>query len=334
MSRVAAELGVCWWTVMNAVIEHGTPLVGDPERVGAVRSLGVDETTFLSANRLHSIIYATGLVDLEAKVLIDLVEGNAAADLAAMAKERPQAVARGHRGGGHRPGRVVPSRTVAAALPRPPGGESLPRRPCRQPVPGQGAPTGPERDARPSRPQGRSALPDPQAVGLGCRAPRRAGLEPDAPGPARRRSPRRGPGRVAGEGVGSPSISRRTRRWRRPCSTRSSPAAPPTTSRRSAHSATHSSPVGRRSSPTTTAVHRTGPPRGLTCASNASSAAATASSGSSTTASASSFTPEVSAGPAVPGRLGSEPALPSQTRSATVCRASFVSGRQSVHSTQ
>ena len=81
VSRMAAELGVCWWTVMNAVIEHGTPLVDDPERVGPVRQLGVDETTYLSATRAHSTIYATALVDLEAKVLIDMVEGNGAADL-------------------------------------------------------------------------------------------------------------------------------------------------------------------------------------------------------------------------------------------------------------
>ena len=81
VSKVAAELGVCWWTVMGAVIEHGTPLVDDPDRVGAVRQLGIDETTYLAAKPLHPTIYATGLVDLEAKVLIDLVEGNAAADL-------------------------------------------------------------------------------------------------------------------------------------------------------------------------------------------------------------------------------------------------------------
>ncbi len=81
VSRVAAELGVCWWTVMNAVIEHGTPLVDDPDRVGPVRQLGVDETTYLSATRAHPTVYATALVDLEAKVLIDMVEGNSAADL-------------------------------------------------------------------------------------------------------------------------------------------------------------------------------------------------------------------------------------------------------------
>ncbi|MEI6665631.1 MAG: hypothetical protein WCL53_05705, partial [Chloroflexota bacterium] len=52
--QVAGEFGVCWRTVTNAVTEHGTPLVDDPDRVGAVRMLGVDETSFLKANRHHS----------------------------------------------------------------------------------------------------------------------------------------------------------------------------------------------------------------------------------------------------------------------------------------
>jgi transposase len=81
VSSIAGEFGVCWWTVMNAVIEHGTPLVDDPDRVGAVVQLGVDETSFLKANRAHSTIYATGLVDLEERIVIDMVEGNSAADL-------------------------------------------------------------------------------------------------------------------------------------------------------------------------------------------------------------------------------------------------------------
>jgi hypothetical protein len=38
VSQLADELGVCWWTIMNAVIEHGTPLVDDPDRIGPVRS--------------------------------------------------------------------------------------------------------------------------------------------------------------------------------------------------------------------------------------------------------------------------------------------------------
>jgi transposase len=81
VSQLADELGVCWWTVMNAVIEHGTPLVDDPDRIGAVGQLGVDETSFLAATRDHATIYATGLIDLERHVVIDMVEGNSAADL-------------------------------------------------------------------------------------------------------------------------------------------------------------------------------------------------------------------------------------------------------------
>ncbi|MBA3369456.1 MAG: ISL3 family transposase, partial [Geodermatophilaceae bacterium] len=81
VAGVADEFGVCWATVMNAVVEHGTPLVDDPDRVGTVTQLGVDETAFLAANRSHSTIYATGLVDLEARIVIDMVHGNKAADL-------------------------------------------------------------------------------------------------------------------------------------------------------------------------------------------------------------------------------------------------------------
>lgn len=44
VAQLARELSVEWWTVMNAVIEHGTPLVDDPNRVGAVTKLGLDET--------------------------------------------------------------------------------------------------------------------------------------------------------------------------------------------------------------------------------------------------------------------------------------------------
>lgn len=81
VAQLARELGVCWWTVMTAVIEHGTPLVDDPARVGEVEKLGVDETSWLRAKPGQSTRYATGLVDLDRSVMIDLVEGNSADDL-------------------------------------------------------------------------------------------------------------------------------------------------------------------------------------------------------------------------------------------------------------
>ena len=81
VSTVAAELGVCWWTVMNAVIEHGTRLVDDPARVGSVTQLGVDETSLLAANRDHHTVYVSSLVDLTRHIVIDMFGGNSAADL-------------------------------------------------------------------------------------------------------------------------------------------------------------------------------------------------------------------------------------------------------------
>lgn len=89
VSQLADELGVCWWTVMDAVIEHGTPLVDAPDRVGPVTDLGVDETSFLAANRRHSTVYATGLVDLNRRIVIDMVEGNGAADLGGWLDRQP-----------------------------------------------------------------------------------------------------------------------------------------------------------------------------------------------------------------------------------------------------
>ena len=89
VTQLAAELGVCWDTVMDAVREHGEPLVDDPHRVGAVRALGVDETTFLTATKDHGTLYATGMVDLDAKVMIDVIEGNSAHDLGSWLDRQP-----------------------------------------------------------------------------------------------------------------------------------------------------------------------------------------------------------------------------------------------------
>ncbi|MGA9077401.1 MAG: transposase [Acidimicrobiales bacterium] len=66
---------------MSAVRDYGTPLVDDPDRVGEVNSLGIDEKAFLRANAEHPTMYVTGLVDLERRVLIDVIEGNPVIDL-------------------------------------------------------------------------------------------------------------------------------------------------------------------------------------------------------------------------------------------------------------
>jgi transposase len=90
VTQMAAELGVCWDTVMDAVREHGEPLVDDPGRVGVVSALGVDETTWLSATKDHPTLFATSLVDLRRRVVVDVIKGNSATDLGSWLDRQPQ----------------------------------------------------------------------------------------------------------------------------------------------------------------------------------------------------------------------------------------------------
>ncbi len=46
VSEVAADLGCDWHTVNDAVIAYGRRLVDDPDRLGTVTALGLDETLF------------------------------------------------------------------------------------------------------------------------------------------------------------------------------------------------------------------------------------------------------------------------------------------------
>ena len=75
VAQVAAKFGVAWGTVMAAVVEHGTPLVDDPDRLAGVQALGVDETAFLAANGRHHTQFVTGMVDVTAARLLDVVPG-------------------------------------------------------------------------------------------------------------------------------------------------------------------------------------------------------------------------------------------------------------------
>ena len=91
VASLARWLGVSWATVMTAVRDYGTPLVDDPGRVEEVSSLGIDETAFLKANAEHPTMYVTGLVDLEQRVLIDMIEGNRAIDVSRWLSSKDEA---------------------------------------------------------------------------------------------------------------------------------------------------------------------------------------------------------------------------------------------------
>jgi transposase len=73
VAAVARDLGVGWATIMQAVRDHGRPLVDDPTRLEEVAALGLDETSFLKATRVAPTRWVTGLVDLERGRLLDVV---------------------------------------------------------------------------------------------------------------------------------------------------------------------------------------------------------------------------------------------------------------------
>ncbi len=83
VAAVARDFGVSWATVMTAVAEYGRPRVDDPDRLAGVERLGVDETAFLAASHRHPTLFVTGMVDVAAGRLLDVVEGRSGAALSA-----------------------------------------------------------------------------------------------------------------------------------------------------------------------------------------------------------------------------------------------------------
>jgi len=81
VSQIARRFGVGWNTIHAAVGEFGTALVNDPDRVGEVEQLGVDETSFRAAKPTHRTEYVTAMVDLKRRVVADVVEGRKGSDL-------------------------------------------------------------------------------------------------------------------------------------------------------------------------------------------------------------------------------------------------------------
>jgi len=128
VSGVADELGVCWWTVMHAVEAHGRPLVDDPRSSRARHLPRCRRDLVLEGQPEHPTVYATGLVDLEGKKVIDMVEGNAAETCADGAPAPTRMVGR-REGRRHRPGGVLPGRPQPAPRPCRASGRSVP---CRE----------------------------------------------------------------------------------------------------------------------------------------------------------------------------------------------------------
>jgi len=88
VAEVARRFGVGWHSAWAAVERHGRPLVDDPRRLHGVRALGVDEHKMLDGGPTHHTIYATQLVDIDSKRLLDVVKNRSAASVSGWLAER------------------------------------------------------------------------------------------------------------------------------------------------------------------------------------------------------------------------------------------------------
>jgi transposase len=75
VNEVASDLGCDWHTVNDAVIAYGTALIDDPDRIGDVEALGLDETLFCRVGRWRRQAWSTQIVDVGEGRLLDVVEG-------------------------------------------------------------------------------------------------------------------------------------------------------------------------------------------------------------------------------------------------------------------
>lgn len=83
VAALAAELGVGWHAAMTAVIDHGGPLVEDPERMGATTVLGLDDHNFARGRHDRRARWSTIALDLDRGLVIDVFEGRDTAQVAA-----------------------------------------------------------------------------------------------------------------------------------------------------------------------------------------------------------------------------------------------------------
>lgn len=92
VSDVADELGCDWHTVNDAVMAYGAALIDDdPDRIGAVKALGLDETLFNKTGPWRRQSWCTSIVDVAGGGLLDVVEGRDSAGSSAWITARDEA---------------------------------------------------------------------------------------------------------------------------------------------------------------------------------------------------------------------------------------------------
>ena len=78
VAQAARDFGVSWHAAMAAVRDHGRPRVDHLARLGAPTAVGLDETSFLAATAEHPTLLVTGIIDLDAGRLVDVLPARSA----------------------------------------------------------------------------------------------------------------------------------------------------------------------------------------------------------------------------------------------------------------
>jgi transposase len=89
VAQAARDFGVSWHAAMAAVRDHGRPRVDHIARLGAPRAIGLDETSFLTATAQHPTLLVTGIVDLDAGRLVDVLPARSASAVTAWLASKP-----------------------------------------------------------------------------------------------------------------------------------------------------------------------------------------------------------------------------------------------------
>ena len=90
VSAVAQELGCDWHTVNDTVIGYGQQLVDDPDRIGQVHAIGMDETLFHRHGTYRKQRWATTFADVSGHRLLDITEGRDTESVIGWLEQRPQ----------------------------------------------------------------------------------------------------------------------------------------------------------------------------------------------------------------------------------------------------
>lgn len=88
IASVASAFGVTWHTAAAAAADHTDPVIDDDVRFDGVTAIGVDEKRFTNARPGRSTVFSTQIVDLDAHVVLDVVEGRSRAVLGDWLDER------------------------------------------------------------------------------------------------------------------------------------------------------------------------------------------------------------------------------------------------------